>query len=99
MSSNEFELTNNSQLQEVTVSITNLAPDGGTLQTPFWVGFHDGFDTYDRGRPVSPGLESLAEDGDTQLITEEFDFSGQGQIDGTLGDGQGNRILIEFSNC
>ena len=74
------------ELEQVTVAITNNAPHNGTSQTPFWVGFHNGFDTYDRGRPVSPGLESLAEDGDTALITEEFAFSGQGQIDGTLGD-------------
>jgi hypothetical protein len=73
-------------LQQITVSITNNAPEDGTFQTPFWVAFHDGFDTYDRGRPSSPGLESLAEDGDTALITEEFAFSGQGQIDGTIGN-------------
>ncbi|HHP7230983.1 MAG TPA: spondin domain-containing protein, partial [Xenococcaceae cyanobacterium] len=73
-------------LQQVTVAITNTAPEGGTAQTPFWVAFHDGFDTYDRGRPASPGLESLAEDGDTTLITEEFAFSGQGQVDGTIGN-------------
>ncbi len=85
MSNREPHVTE-SQLQEVTVTVTNLAPHAGTFQTPFWVGFHNGFDTYDRGRPVSPGAESLAEDGDTALITEEFAFSEQGQIDGTLGD-------------
>ena len=87
-------------LQQVTVSITNNAPEQGTFQTPFWVGFHNGFDTYDRGRPVSPGLESLAEDGDTSLITEEFAFSGQGQIDGTLGDGPiapGETVHLTFN--
>ena len=73
-------------LQQVTVSITNTAPESGTSQTPFWVAFQNGFDTYDRGRPSSPGLESLAEDGDTALITKEFAFSGQGQVDGTIGD-------------
>ncbi|NJO98394.1 MAG: CHRD domain-containing protein [Pleurocapsa sp. CRU_1_2] len=87
-------------LQQVTVSITNNAPDNGTLQTPFWVAFHDGFDTYDRGRPASPGLESLAEDGDTALITEEFAFSGQGQIDGTLGNAPiapGETVRLTFN--
>ena len=73
-------------LKQVTVTIENLAPENGTLLTAFWVGFHNGFDTYDRGRPVSPGLESLAEDGDNSLITTEFAFSGQGQVDGTIGN-------------
>lgn len=68
----------------VTVTIENLAPENGTFITPVWVGFHDGeFDTYDRGRPASPGLESLAEDGDAGGISAEFLASGN-SIDGTL---------------
>ena len=96
----ESLIINNMSLQQVTVSITNNAPENGTFLTPFWVGFHNGFDTYDRGRPASPGLESLAEDGDTALITEEFAFSGQGQIDGTLGDGPiapGETVHLTFN--
>jgi hypothetical protein len=71
--------------QTVTVSIENLSPDNGAFLTPLWFGFHDGtFDTYDRGRPVSPGLESLAEDGDTALISQEFDLAGFGTVQGTI---------------
>ena len=71
--------------KQVTVTIENLAPENGTFLTPLWVGFHNGnFDTYDRGRPVSPGLESLAEDGDTALISQEFGLSGDGSVDGTI---------------
>ena len=87
-------------MEQVTVAITNNSPDGGTSETPFWVGFHNGFDTYDRGRPVSPGLESLAEDGDTALITEEFAFSGLGQVDGTLGNAPiapGETVYLTFN--
>ncbi len=74
-------------LNQVTVTIDNAAPDAGTNLTPLWVGFHNGeFDTYDRGRSVSPGLESLAEDGDNALISQEFALSGLGDVDGTLGD-------------
>lgn len=77
-------------LVEVTVNIENLAPDNGTSLTPFWVGFHDGtFDTYDRNRPVSPGLESLAEDGDISLISREFISSGAGLVDGSIAGPQG----------
>ncbi|MEO1004771.1 MAG: spondin domain-containing protein [Cyanobacteria bacterium J06638_38] len=69
----------------VTVTIENLASDNGTFITPVWVGFHNGeFDTYDLGRPASPGLESLAEDGATEGISAEFLASGTGNVDGTL---------------
>ncbi|WP_439343073.1 spondin domain-containing protein [Vacuolonema iberomarrocanum] len=74
-----------SSLIEVTVSVENLSPENGTLLTPVWFGFHDGgFDTYDRGRPSSPGLESLAEDGATDLISQEFDLAGFGTVQGTI---------------
>ncbi len=70
---------------EVTVSIENISPENGTTLTPLWFGFHDGnFDTYDRGRPVSPGLESLAEDGATELISQEFDLAGFGAVQGAI---------------
>ncbi len=73
------------ELIEVTVTIENLAPEAGTFLTPFWVGFHDGdFDVYDRGRPISPGLERLVEDGDTAPFSEEFLLSGDGSVDGTI---------------
>lgn len=69
----------------VTVSIENLAPEGGTFITPVWVGFHNGeFDTYDLGSSASAGLESLAEDGSTDLISQEFNLSGNGSVDGTI---------------
>jgi len=69
----------------VTVSIENLSPENGAFLTPLWFGFHDGtFDTYDRGRPSSPGLESLAEDGATDLISQEFDLAGFGTVQGTI---------------
>jgi Ca2+-binding RTX toxin-like protein len=74
----------------VTISVENLAPEQGTFLTPLWFGFHDGtFDTYDRGRPVSPGLESLAEDGATELISQEFDLAGFGTVQGTILGGEG----------
>lgn len=69
---------------EVTVTVTNLAPERGTFQTPVWVGVHGGsFDLYDRGEPVSPGLERLAEDGATGGVSAEFAANGDGQ-DATL---------------
>ena len=70
---------------KVIVTIENLAPEGGTFITPVWVGFHNGkFDTFDRGTPVSPGLESLAEDGDFALLSQEFVFSGYGSVNGAV---------------
>lgn len=71
----------------VRVTVENLAPASGTLLTPVWVGFHDGnFDIYDRDRPASdfPGLEALAEDGDTAPIGARFDSTGGGLSQGVL---------------
>ena len=78
----------------VTVTITNLAPTGGTFLTPLWVGFHDGsFDVYDAGSPVTPGLERLVEDGSTNLprdplpsLSEEFRASDAAASPGGLDD-------------
>ena len=70
---------------QVIVTIENLAPENGTFLTPFWVGFHNGgFDTYDRGAPISPAFERLVEDGNTDPISQEFLNSGSGTIDGTI---------------
>ena len=63
----------------VRVSIKNTADTGGTFLTPFWVAFHDGvFDIYDTGAAASTGLERIAEDGNTDVISEEFAAVGAG---------------------
>jgi len=70
---------------EVTVTIENLAPANGNFLTPVWVGFHNGdFDSYDIGAPSTPGLERLAEDGNTGVISAEFLASGAGTVDATI---------------
>ncbi len=71
------------------VTIENLSPTGGTLLTPFWVGFHDGtFDLYDRGESIQnmqfAGLETLAEDGITSGVSDRFAAEALGGVDGTL---------------
>ncbi len=72
--------------QKLSVSIENRAPQSGTNITPVWVGFHNGgFDTYDRNTAASPGLERLAEDGNNAVLSEEFNASGFGNMDGTVG--------------
>ncbi|MEM1280335.1 MAG: spondin domain-containing protein [Cyanobacteria bacterium P01_H01_bin.152] len=71
---------------QLTISVENLAPENGTFLTPLWFGLHNGlFDTYDRGRPASSGLEELAEDGGTGGISNEFDLAGFGTVQGTIG--------------
>lgn len=70
------------RLFEVTVEVTNLAPENGTFQTPVWVAVHDGsFDLYDRDQPISPELERLAEDGTIGPIADAFRDTGAG-LDG-----------------
>lgn len=59
--------------QQVQVTIESLAPSSGVYFTPVWVGFHNGsFDSYNGGLPSQPGLEFLAEDGNTAQITSDF---------------------------
>jgi hypothetical protein len=84
-------------LVEVTITVENLSPEKGTPITPLWFGLHDGnFDTYDRGRPATAGLESLAEDGDTTQIAAEFLDSGTGFVEGTItGDKGANPDIID----
>lgn len=68
------------------VSITSNAPSGGVYLTPLWVGFHNGsFDSYDGGTASSPGLEQIAEDGNTAGISSEFAAqTGGAGVDGTV---------------
>lgn len=58
---------------QVRVDIVNNAPTGGVGITPAWVGFHSGsFDSYNGGLAAQPGLEALAEDGSTSIISAQF---------------------------
>lgn len=67
------------------VTITNLAPSDGNFLTPVWVGFHEGgFDLYNTGGAATPGLERLAEDGNTGPLSGEFIASGLGTVNGTI---------------
>ena len=61
------------QTIDVVVEITNLAPTGGPAITPPWVGFHSGsFDSYNGGLAAQPGLEAIAEDGNTAVLSAQF---------------------------
>ena len=85
------EVKRQAESTRVIVSIENLAPQNGTFQTPFWVGFHEGdFDTYDGNTPASNdpregsvAMERLCEDGNNGPITEDFALLSQG-IDATI---------------
>ena len=71
---------------QIQVDFTNNAPAGGTLQTPVWVGFHDGgFDAFSTGQAATQGLERLAEDGNTSVLSSEFNTATVGGVDGQVG--------------
>ena len=67
-------------IPSVIVTAENAAPIRGAVQTPIWIGVHDGtFDIYDRNVPLGAGslvsresVERLAEDGATGPISAEF---------------------------
>lgn len=80
-------------VQQVKVEITSNAPDGGVALTPVWVGFHDGsFDSYNGGLSSQEGLERLAEDGNTSVISDDF-LGGYTYIDSSSGTPVSARIL------
>lgn len=70
-------------IPSVVVTVENGAPSRGAVQTPFWVGIHDGtFDLYDRDVPLgadglvpAPAVERLAEDGATGPLSDEFSIA------------------------
>ena len=63
-----------------------LQPADGFFVTEPWVGLHNGsFDLFNFGERASPGLESLAEGGNTELLGSEF--AGQGRLQATIGNG------------
>jgi len=73
----------------VRIAIKNSAQENGIFLTPFWVAFHDGeFDTYDLGSPASEGLERIAEDGNIDILSEEFASFGSG-IDAIITNPEG----------
>ena len=82
--------------EQVRVTIQNNAPSGGVFITPVWVGFHDGsFDSYDGGLSSQPGLERLAEDGDSSQLSSDFgngltyiDTSGGPPVSATVASSQ-----------
>jgi len=63
------------------VSLLPIA--NGVALTPVWGGFHNGnFDSYNGGLSSQPGLERVAEDGNTAQITTDFN-NGQTYVSGT----------------
>ncbi|GIT91886.1 hypothetical protein JANAI62_23430 [Jannaschia pagri] len=57
---------------ELRVSVNNTSGTGGTALTPVFTSFHDGsFDIYNLGEAATPGLEQLAEDGASTILTAE----------------------------
>lgn len=57
----------------VFVRIENIAPNDGVAITPVWVGFHSGsFDSYNGGTLALEGLERIAEDGNSGLLSAQF---------------------------
>lgn len=78
---------------DVLVTIENNGPAGGVAFTPVWVGFHDGsFDSYNGGLTSQLGLERLAEDGTTGVVSSDF-LGGYTYIDDSSGTPMSARVL------
>lgn len=86
----------NPDLVELTITVTNLSPERGTSLSPIWYGFSDGsYETYDINRPASPGLASLAEDGDTTILKDEFSLGEWGDIQGVISNDEGTAEILD----
>jgi Ca2+-binding RTX toxin-like protein len=73
------------QEQKIAITLENLAPENGGSLAPFWFGFHNGqFDSFNEGESASPAIEALAEDGTTEQISQQFDDTDFGEMQGTL---------------
>jgi len=71
--------------QDLIVTVENLSANGGLFLTPVWFGFQDGtFDLYDIGAGVTPGVESLAEDGSFGTLSTEFQTAQPSGPDGVV---------------
>ncbi len=71
---------------QLEITIENLQPADGFFFTPVWLGFHDGsFDVQTVGQSASlfPGLEEIAEGGDTSIFSANFQ-SVVGRFDRTV---------------
>ena len=65
----------------------NLQPDDGFFFTEAWVGLHSGdFDLFNDAERATPGLEALAEGGNTELLGSEF--AAPGRLQATIGNGE-----------
>ena len=85
------------------VEVTNNGPANGVALTPLWGGFHDGsFDSYNGGLSTQPGLERIAEDGNTTPISDDFnngltyiDNSGMSPVSATVASGQAGSERVD----
>ncbi len=73
MGAMSFGVTSIAFAQQVRVQIENLSPTNGLFLTPAWVSFHNGeYTLFTAGEAASSGVEQLAEDGDSTILTTEF---------------------------
>ena len=87
-------LTGTAKAEEITITVENLSPNQGLVLTPFWVGFHEGsYDLFALDMPASEGLEIIAEDGDTSVLSEEFLSSDAARTEGVIRGEDGSPLI------
>ena len=81
------ETTADDDMAAVQFEFEVIQPTDGYFVTEPWVGLHDGsFDLFNIGDRATPGLESIAEGGNTELLGSEF--AQAGRLQATIGNGQ-----------
>jgi len=72
-------------MTKLKITVDNATAPGGVFMAPIWAGIHDGsFDIYNQGQAASAALESLAEDGDSSLLSADFASTAPGGTDGVI---------------
>lgn len=88
------------EMKTVKIKAVNKAPEMGTVQTPLWVGIHDGsFTLFESGMPASPELERIAEDGNAGPMVATFARTPGTVWSGVIGDapfGPGEEVELEI---
>jgi len=84
------------QAVEVAVELENLAPHGGVLLSPVWVGF-DGQQFKLSTAPASAGLTLLATTGNASLLRQEFRTAAPDGVDGIISASAGSSNAPNFA--
>ncbi len=80
--------------QTVSITVENTSPAGGFSVTPFWLALHDGsFDAFDTGAAAGAGIMTIAELGDTSVVSGALTAAQASAVQTTLAEPNGAPVF------